>query len=50
MKIQLRQLNEEERTLIANALLEYTNNHIDTHLLSAEIMNGEVILGVYQYH
>lgn len=50
MKIKLRQLNEQERTLIVNALLEYSNDHVNTHLLSAEIMNGEVLLGVYQYN
>jgi len=50
MKIKLRQLNEDERILIANSLLEYPNDHVNTHLLSAEIMNGEVLLGVYQYN
>lgn len=50
MKIKFRQLSKEERTLIANALLEYTHNEMNTHLLSAEIMNGEVILGQYQYN
>lgn len=50
MKIKFRQLNKEERTLIANALLEYTSDHSNTHLLSAEIMNGEVVIGEYQYN
>lgn len=50
MKIKFRQLSKEERTLIANALLEYTHNDMNAHLVSAEIMNGEVILGQYQYN
>lgn len=50
MKIKFRQLNKEERTLIANALLEYTNDHINTHLLSAEMMNSEILVGEYQYN
>ena len=36
--------------MIANALLEYTNDHINTHLLSAEIMNSEILMGEYQYN
>lgn len=57
MKLQVKQLDEATRNIIANALLEYYALQIDevgaefssTHELSARIAHGELILCEWQY-
>lgn len=57
MKLQVKQLNEATKNIIANALLEYYAPQIDevgdelssTHELSARIAHGELILCEWQY-
>ena len=57
MKLQVKQLDEATRNIIANALLEYYAPQIDevgaefssTHELSARIAHGELILCECQY-